>query len=578
MMIDTTIGGRYKIIRTLGGGGFGETFVAEDLQLPDRMHCVVKRLQPQSNDPFVLQTARRLFETEAKVLHMLGKHSQIPQLLAHFEENQEFYLVQELIVGNSLAEELTQPMPESYVLELLLDILPILEFVHQQNVIHRDLKPANLICRHQDGKLVLIDFGAVKQIRNQLSTPDATNIASNVTVAIGTPGYMPSEQSSGKPRPCSDIYALGAIAIQALTGLPPERLADDPATGEIVWHQLAPVSPGLTAVIDRMVRYDFRTRYQSAKEVLEALEYLGKPISQPIAATEVSSHPNRSNPNYPSQPTLPTVAIAPPNQSHYGFNSQSNSNQSRFPWKMTLGIGSIVAIAAAIPVVMLNLPKSPQLAQVVKDPNVNTPTNPNHSNNKPDIPTPIPTPSVPTSPETLQTSETISKTNPLQTSEPDFDFLSSQTITEKDLEGLSEIELDLARNAIFARHGRRFKDAELQTYFDRQSWYRPVYAPDAFPDNLLSEIEKQNAQFILAYQNNLAQHQAQNPCYTAPIRFSRDPTSPLNVRSGAGTEFAIAGQVPNGTQLTVIGEQKGWLQISAPIPGWVVKSRTGCSD
>ena len=146
-MIDTTIGGRYKIIRTLGGGGFGETFVAEDLQLPDRMQCVVKQLKPQSNNPFVLQTARRLFETEAKVLHMLGKHSQIPQLLAHFEENQEFYLVQELIVGNSLAEELTQPMPEPYAIALLLDILPILEFVHQQNVIHRDLKPANLIRR-----------------------------------------------------------------------------------------------------------------------------------------------------------------------------------------------------------------------------------------------------------------------------------------------------------------------------------------------------------------------------------------------------------------------------------------------
>lgn len=570
-MIDTTIGGRYKIIRTLGGGGFGETFVAEDLQLPDRMQCVVKQLKPQSNDPFVLQTARRLFETEAKVLHMLGKHSQIPQLLAHFEENKEFYLVQELIVGNSLAEELTQPMPETYVMALLLDILPILEFVHQQNVIHRDLKPANLIRRHQDGKPVLIDFGAVKQIRSQLATPDSTSIASNitnVTVAIGTPGYMPSEQSSGKPRPCSDIYALGAIAIQALTGMPPERLGDDPTTGEIVWHHLATVSPGLATVIDQMVRYDFRTRYQSATEVLEILRYLSQAIAPPIAATEVSAPPHYANPNYPepqrpnylSSPTPPTVAV-PPNQSQH--------KSPRSPWKLALGIGSIVAISAAITAIMLNLPKSSLTTQVATETTVNTPINPNINTPKPNIPPPRP--STPATPATKDP-----PTSP-QISESNYDFLSSQLITEADLDGLSEIELDLRRNAIFARYGRRFKDAELQTYFEQQSWYRPVYEPDAFPDNLLTDTEKQNAQFIVAYQKNLAQHQAQNPCYTSSTRLSRDPTSPLNVRSGAGTEFAIAGKLPNGTELKVIGAQKGWLQISDPIQGWVAKSRTGCS-
>lgn len=556
-MLDKTIGGRYKIIRTLGGGGFGETFVAEDLQLPDRMHCVVKRLKPQSNDPFVLQTARRLFETEAKVLHMLGKHSQIPQLLAHFEENQEFYLVQELIVGNSLAEELTQPMPEPYVVALLLDILPILEFVHQQNVIHRDLKPANLICRHHDGKPVLIDFGAVKQIRSQIAIPDATNIESNLTVAIGTPGYMPSEQSSGKPRPCSDIHALGTIAIQALTGIPPERLSDDPTTGEVVWHHFVPVSSGLTTVIDRMVRYDFRTRYQSATEVLEALKPLSHASAQPPAETEVSAPRDRES-AYPNELLPPTqqIAIAPP-------------NQSQFPWKIALGIGSAVAIAVAVPVIILNLPKSPQTA-------TSTPANPLNINNKPIIPTS--TPSIPSSPEKPETSEPIVKPTSPPPPEPNFDFLASRIIAEPDLDGFSEIELDLLRNAIFARHGRRFKDAELQTYFDRQSWYRPVYEPEGFPDNLLNDTEKQNAQFVLAYQKNLAKHQAQNPCYASAIRVSRDPTSPLNVRSGAGTEFAIAGKLGNGTQLQVIGEQKGWLQISAPISGWVAKSRTGCAN
>jgi hypothetical protein len=228
-----------------------------------------------------------------------------------------------------------------------------------------------------------------------------------------------------------------------------------------------------------------------------------------------------------------------------------------------------VAIAAAIPVIMLNLPKSSQPAPVEVGTNANTPANPNTNPNtntpKPNIPPPPPN-----TPETPET-------KPSPPSESNYDFLASRLIGKTDLDGFSEIELDLLRNAIFARHGRRFKDAELQTYFEQQSWYRPVYEPDAFPDNLLTDTEKQNVQFIVAYQKNLAQHQAQNPCYNSSTRLSRDPTSPLNVRSGAGTEFAITGQVPNGVQIKVIGEQKGWLKISDPISGWVAKSRTGCS-
>jgi hypothetical protein len=132
------------------------------------------------------------------------------------------------------------------------------------------------------------------------------------------------------------------------------------------------------------------------------------------------------------------------------------------------------------------------------------------------------------------------------------------------------------RNEIFARHGRRFRDAELQGYFNNQDWYSPIYEPDIFPDDLLGDIERQNVQFIADYQKNLAQHQAQNPCYASPVRVSRDPISALNVRSGAGSQFTIAGKLAYGDVLQVVGEQNGWLQISAPIQGWVAKSRTGC--
>ena len=156
----------------------------------------------------------------------------------------------------------------------MLDILNVLEFVHLHQVIHRDIKPSNLIRRQHDGKMILIDFGAVKEIRNQIVNDSEQ---SEITVAIGTKGYMPNEQSAGKPRFNSDIYALGIVAIQALTGLRPSKLGEDPNTGEILWRDKIQVSDGLANIIDKMVRYDFRVRYQSVGEILVDLQQLINP-------------------------------------------------------------------------------------------------------------------------------------------------------------------------------------------------------------------------------------------------------------------------------------------------------------
>ncbi|MFN6559078.1 MAG: protein kinase domain-containing protein [Nostoc sp. ChiSLP01] len=269
-MLGTTLRGRYKIVRKLGQGGFGETYLAEDMDLPRNPHCVVKRFKPQLNEPQALQQAMRLFDTEADVLYRLGTHEQIPRLLAHFEENQEFYLVQEYVQGDDLSTELKigQQWSQEKVITFLRDVLKILEFVHQQNVIHRDIKPANLIRRATDGKLFLIDFGAVKEI----STLMVNN--QRITVAVGTPGYMPSEQYNGQPQLCSDIYAVGVIAIQALTGVFPLQLPKDPKTLEFIWRDQAQVSPQLAEILDRMVRYHFGQRYQSTFTVLQALANL----------------------------------------------------------------------------------------------------------------------------------------------------------------------------------------------------------------------------------------------------------------------------------------------------------------
>ena len=263
------LSGRYQIIGYLGGGGFGQTYLAQDSQLPGQPQCVVKQLQPQSSDPAIVDMARRLFNVEAQVLYKLGNHPQIPRLLAHFEEGQEFYLVQEFIEGNDLTVEVTpgRVLTEVQVVSLLQDILEVLAFVHQQNVIHRDIKLTN-IRRRYDGKIVLIDFGVAKQISTQLLNVHGMT---NVTVKIGTPGYMPSEQAQGKPRLSSDVYAVGTIGIGALTGIAAHQLPEDPRTGEISWRDRARVSQELADILDKMVRYDFRDRYPSATEALQAL-------------------------------------------------------------------------------------------------------------------------------------------------------------------------------------------------------------------------------------------------------------------------------------------------------------------
>ncbi|NJN72401.1 MAG: serine/threonine protein kinase [Limnothrix sp. RL_2_0] len=271
--------GRYKIIRSLAAGGFGETFIAEDIKQFGKT-CVVKQLKPTFTNPEALKIARRLFESEAQLLNRLGDHDQIPYLLAYFETNEEFYLVQEFIEGESLEKEIVvgKKMSEVQAIAILKSILEPLAFIHAHKVIHRDIKPANLIRRKQDGEIVLIDFGAVKEIAaTQINAQGQTQIGT----IIGTPGYMSSEQGRGKPNLSSDLYATGLIIVQALTGkIPPmgynttDELYEDPDTAEIVWRQNTNVSTAFADILDQMICYDFRQRYHSAIEVKQALDSL----------------------------------------------------------------------------------------------------------------------------------------------------------------------------------------------------------------------------------------------------------------------------------------------------------------
>ncbi len=342
-MIGKLLDHRYRVIRILANGGFGQTYIAQDTKRPGNPICMVKHLKPANSDSNFFTTAKRLFHNEAETLEKLSNHDQIPRLLAYFDENQEFFLVQEFIDGHTLSEELIpgQPWSETQVMQMLLDILSILEFVHEEGVIHRDIKPDNIIRRASDYKLVLVDFGAVKQLRSSLVTVGGQGTA---TVAIGTPGYMPTEQGQGKPRPNSDIYALGIIAIQALTGVPVSQLQEDADTGEINWQHLIPLNPGLVTILTKMVRYHFKERYQTATEALQACQDLiniTPELSQPLKSVKIIyPSPQKTTSGYTQQ----TMAVSPGNHIRSQPASQiSIPQESNKPDLLPLLIGIFLA-------------------------------------------------------------------------------------------------------------------------------------------------------------------------------------------------------------------------------------------
>jgi serine/threonine protein kinase, bacterial len=302
---------RYQIIRTLGAGGFGETFLAEDTHMPSRRHCVVKKLRPVQDNPQVNQLVQERFQREAAILEKLGnEHRQIPQLYAYFygQTDQQFYLVQEWIDGDTLSAITQQQgrLAETEVRRLLIAILPVFDFVHRQAIIHRDVKPDNIIVRRLDQQPVLIDFGAV---RETMGTALNSQGRPTQSIIIGTPGYMASEQSVGRPVYSSDLYSLGLTAVYLLTGKQPSEFVAHPNTSEILWLSDAPqVSPELAAILDKAIASHPRDRYQTAPEFLSALQ------GNSTAVTENKTW-------VISQPTVP--ATAP--EAARSINTNSNS-------------------------------------------------------------------------------------------------------------------------------------------------------------------------------------------------------------------------------------------------------------
>lgn len=325
---------RYRVIQQLGHGGFGATYLAKDESLPGSPHCVIKQLRPAASSPHVLQMARNLFDREAKTLGKIGNHPQVPRLLDYFESNQEFYLVQEYISGLTLQQEVKQngPFSEAGVKQFLSEVLPMLQYIHSNQVIHRDIKPANLIRRAQDKKLVLIDFGAVK---DQVSPErvGASEMTALTAYAIGTPGYAPPEQMSMRPVFASDIYALGVTCIYLLTGKSPKDMEYDPTTSELKWLNEVHISEHFTTVLRKMLEPAVQHRYKNAGEVLRAMDL--EPYLDSLAQSMVKpGRPQPSRHDLPVTsdltdglpPSSPTARMAAAIRARNARHSMDSSN------------------------------------------------------------------------------------------------------------------------------------------------------------------------------------------------------------------------------------------------------------
>jgi serine/threonine protein kinase len=285
---------RYRAQRLLGQGGFGKTFKAVDEDLPRKPLCVIKQFAYSNADSHTQQVALQLFYEEARQLEALGSHPQIPELLAYFDVEGQSYLVQEFIDGQDLQQELNShgAFDQHEVREFLASLLPVLDFLHRRSVpvIHRDLKPANIIRRHRDNQLVLVDFGAAKQATQSILAKTGTK--------IGSPEYSAPEQIRGKPTFASDIFSLGVTCIHLLTQVSPFDLFDV-NSNEWVWRnylQNNPVDRQLGEVLDKMIANWLPQRYQSAVEVLQALNIEQKSPSspQPLPARSAESEPQNA--------------------------------------------------------------------------------------------------------------------------------------------------------------------------------------------------------------------------------------------------------------------------------------------
>jgi len=346
-MISQLLDGRYRIVEVLDSHPLGRIYLAADTHLPGYPQCLVKQLQPPSPDPKTIQILQLMLKKKAEILERLGKHDRIPQLLAYFKENQEFYLVEEFIAGHSLAKEILpgQLLEEEYIVQLLREVLEILVFLHGHEVIHGNIKSANLIRRQSDEKLVLVGLGTFRDINFQIM-----NSQGRVTQTMGTPVTKLLEPGPHSPLYNNDLYAIGTIAIQGATGLTADELQKlrDANNGEVAWRSRSRVSPALTNILGRITgHYLNRDTYRSATAALTDLERfqagfdIGKPLRSLVPVERNSTERNsternstRSQTQSPAQPPAQPQSPPQPQKRSQSPPIQSPKPASSLPKKL----------------------------------------------------------------------------------------------------------------------------------------------------------------------------------------------------------------------------------------------------
>jgi serine/threonine protein kinase len=300
---------RYRPIKLLGSGGFGKTFLGIDENKPSKPRCAIKQFSFSNENSAAVEKATDLFKKEAVRLESLGSHPQIPDLLGLVQQDGRLYLVQEFIEGITLEQEIEKQgvYDEGKIWSLLLDLLPVLEFIHKNQVIHRDIKPENIIRATKDNKPVLIDFGVAKLNSETALMQPLTN--------LGTMGYASDEQMRGNQVfPASDLFSLGATCIRLMTGKFPSEMFDA-YNGVWLWRDFLPegtmVSENLGQVLDKLIRPRCSERYQSAREVLQVIESLKIPDTE-IGLTSGSKKTSADDTILEIDPEFPVVTTPNP--------------------------------------------------------------------------------------------------------------------------------------------------------------------------------------------------------------------------------------------------------------------------
>ena len=340
----TTLQNRYRVLQLLGQGGFGRTYLAEDVGRFNEK-CAVKELEPQQGDQFS-EKALQLFQREATILYNI-EHPQIPKFQAIFEENQRLFLVQDYIDGVTYRDLLNQRLAqgltfsEAEVRQFLRQMLPVLAHIHSKGIIHRDISPDNIMQRRADGLPVLIDFGVVKEVMTRIQPPGSLS----QFTSVGKLGYSPSEQmQSGRAYPSSDLYALAVTAIVLLTGKEPQELFDDV---NLQWNLPNTLSPGLLQVLQRATSYRPGDRYQSVSEMAQALGAAGIVPRPPAPAP--APLPSQMRTVAVGRPYQPTQVTAPAPGPVYPVPLPVAESPSLWenPWAVAV-IGGVLALLAGL--------------------------------------------------------------------------------------------------------------------------------------------------------------------------------------------------------------------------------------